>query len=882
MRGDFELFALNRGIVAREALARLDLKRLAWAAEEKVNWEPMAVGPMRLRPGYGYLGQVAAAATRMIPFVFAIDDTAGVEVTASGIRVWIDDVLLARSAVTTSITNGGFDANVGSWTDQDEVGATSAWQTGGYLGLTGDGTNSAIREQQVTVAGANIGQPHALRIVIARGPVTLRIGSASLGSQYRRDTVLGTGTHSIVIVPTGDFFLQFHNANKRIALVDSVSIEAAGTMSLPSPYAEADLGYIRYKQSGDVIYIACRGYQQRKIERRSNGSWSIVLYQPTDGPFRSENVGPTTIAASALSGNVTLTASKALFDSLHVGALWTITSVGQRVEESISAENVFSDAIRVIGIGESRRFSVTVAGTFVATVTLQRSFDEGATWEDVGTYTAPASETPASDGFDNQIVHYRIGVDTGDYTSGTADVALNYSPGSRRGVVRLTAVASDVSASAEVITDLGGTAASSTWAEGLWSSFRGWPSGDEIHDGRLWWAGKDRFVGSVTDGFESFDPDYEGDAGPILRSIGFGPVDNINWLLSLGRLMAGTDMHELSCRSSSFDEPLTAGNFTPKKAGTQGSATVEAIEVDGRGIFVQRSGQALYELAYSIETQDYGERELTRLVPGLLDAGVTRIAVQRKPETIIHCVLADGTAAKLLYDPSEELLCWYKMETHGLIKDVLTLPDTEEDAVYYVVSRTINGSTVTYFERQAKLSESRGGAISKLADSFVYAAGPASTVSGLGHLEGESVVVWANGVDLGAFTVSGGQITLAAAASNIVVGLGYEARFKGAKLGYVVPQGKSAFGAKKRVQQLGLVLQDTHSAGIEFGPDFTTMDTLPLRRDGELVTEGVFSEYDEEMVSFPGVFDTDARVCLRATAPRPCMVKALVVRMETN
>jgi hypothetical protein len=881
VRGDFELFALNRGVVAREALARLDLKRLAWAAEEMVNWEPQAVGPMRLRPGQGYLGEVAGA-TRMLPFVFSLTDVAKVEITAAGVRVWVDDELVTRATVTASIANGTFGANLTSWTDQDEVGGTSAWATGGYMSLTGDGTNSAIREQEITVNEA--GTAHALRIVVQRGPVVLRIGSSSLGNQYLRDATLGTGTHDIVIVPSGNFFLQFHNPLPRVVLVDSVAVNSGAVLSLPSPYAADDLGRIRARQSGDVIYIACVGYQQRKIERRSNGSWSIVLYQPNDGPFRAENTGPTTISASALTGNVTLTASRALWDDDHVGALWRISSVGQTVTVGASAENTFTESIRVTGIATARDIGYIVAGTFVGTVTLQRSFDD-VTWADVGSaynWTAPAQDG-YNDTLDNQIVYYRLGIKTGNYTSGTATCTLIYSFGTRTGVVRITAVASTVSASAEVLEDLGGTAASDVWAEGLWSEFRGWPAAVEMHDARLWWGGKDRFIGSVTDAFEVFDPDYEGDAGPIVRSIGFGPVDGLNWLLSLGRLMAGTSMHELACRSSSFDEPLTALNFTPKKAGTQGSsADAEAIEVDGRGVFVQRSGQALYELAYSIETQDYSERDLTRLVPGLLSPAVVRIAVQRKPETIVHCVLSDGTVGKLLYDPSEELLCWYKVETAGLYEDVVVLPGAEEDAVYYVVNRTIDGAAVRYLERIAMLSESVGGAVSKLADSFVQVAGPTATVTGLDHLEGESVVVWANGVDLGEFTVASGQITLAAPATNIVVGLGYEARWKGAKLGYVVPQGKSAFGAKKRVQKVALVLQDTHSAGIQFGPDFTTMDDLPAMRDGEAVTAQVFGEYDEEGITFPGGWTTDSRLCLKAAAPRPCMVKAIAIGMESN
>ncbi|HAC30717.1 MAG TPA: hypothetical protein DCF82_23370, partial [Marinobacter hydrocarbonoclasticus] len=69
----------------------------------------------------------------------------------------------------------------------------------------------------------------------------------------------------------------------------------------------------------------------------------------------------------------------------------------------------------------------------------------------------------------------------------------------------------------------------------------------------------------------------EGDAGPISRAIGSGPVDVINWLLPAQRLLVGTEGSEKSARSNSLDEPLTRTNFNLKTISTQGSARVPAV-----------------------------------------------------------------------------------------------------------------------------------------------------------------------------------------------------------------------------------------------------------------------------------------------------------------
>jgi hypothetical protein len=876
--GHDQRLAFNRGVIDRRALARLDLSRLALAAEEQTNWVAEKLGPMSLRPGLQYLDAVAGPC-KMVPFVFSISDKAKLEFSNSLLRVWVNGVLVTRPAVTTTVANGSFNADLTSWTDLDESGAASAWATGGYMSLTGDGSVSAIREQAITPV--QVGVQHALRIVVAQGPVTLRIGSSSLGSQYIRDTLLGVGTHSITITPTGTFYLQFRNRELRVGLVSSVAIEASGTMTLPAPYAEADLPMLRWDQSGDVIYLACSGHPQYKVERRSGGSWSIVRYNNADGPFRVENVGPIEITPSALTGNITLTASDALFDDDHVGALWQVTSAGQKVTAAINSANVFSDPIRITTVGEARRFAIVVSGAFTATVTLQRSIGEIGSWEDVVTY-ASAVDTTRNDALDNQIVFYRLGVKTGDFTSGPVDVTLNYSAGSITGVVRLTSVASTTSAAGEVLAALGGTDPTSIWAEGQWSTFRGWPSAVAIDDGRLWWAGKDKFNGSITDAFESFDPDFEGDAGPISRSIGFGPVDNINWLLSLGRLIAGTDMMELTCKSTSFDEPLTPTNFRPKKTGTQGTQrTTHAVEIDNKGIFVQRSGIRAYELAFSLEVQDYAEQDLTQLCPEFLSPGVVAVAVQRQPGTRVHFVRSDGTVAMLVFDKTENLICWVGIETAGEVEDVVVLPGTTEDEVYYVVNR----STGRYLERWALETECRGGSINKQADSFRFSSGRSNTITGLDHLEGLEVVAWADGQDLGTFTVVGGAISLGAEYVNRCAGLGYRARFRSSKLGasLLARSGKSSLGASKKVNSIGLVLADTHANGVLYGPDFDTLDSLPLIEEGAPVAEGyVWDAYEQGTFTFPGRWDTDARVCLEANAPRPATVMALIIDMDAN
>ena len=473
----------------------------------------------------------------------------------------------------------------------------------------------------------------------------------------------------------------------------------------------------------------------------------------------------------------------------------------------------------------------------------------------------------------------------------------------------------------------------------------------------MWGAGKGNFFGSISDAFDSFDEDFEGDAGPINRSIAAGPVDVINWLLPLQRLIAGTAAAEVSARSTSLDEPLTPANFNLKDASTQGSAAVIAVKVDTNGIFVQRGGTRVFELAFSFDANDYTPTDLTDIIPEIGEPDIVRMAVQRQPDTRLHCVRSDGTVGMLVRERANEVLAWIDIETRSgdKIEDVIVLPGLVEDAVYYVVKRTVNGSTVRYLEKWALESDvgihttiyddtsatsitglkytdntivtvrNRAGAkvenltvtsgaitlftastyahitpaLCKCADSFVaFTNSPAkSTVTGLTHLKAEKVVVFADGRaltdssgDIATFTVdSSGEITMTDGGNSYVaqegvVGLAYRGRFESTKLAYASQLG-TALTQRKRLSHLGMLMVNTHAKGVKYGPDFDTLDDLPLidNEGAEVDPDTIHAAYAKDMFEWPGGWGTDERMCLEMNSPRPATILGVVVGLiETD
>lgn len=830
-----------------------------------------------------------------------------------------DDTFTVTTAASGTITTSDVTYYAG-WSNQSTTGASVSFGTG-RLVLSSTEYSYARARQSVSVSAGDQAKRHCVKITVARGPVIFRIGSTGGGAEIIGNQTLDEGTHFIAFTPgTGTIYLEIEAINEGRAdrLVSDCTFYKNADLLVPTPWAESDLPSIRYAQSGSVLFIACDGYQQHKIERRGANSWSIAKYYSSAGPYLGYSSRKEKLKPSGVVGNVTVTADQPYFKAGMVGSTFEITHPRQQPSIIFTGEDQYSEFIRVTGVGtQDRRFTVTISyGSGASgTVTLERAYGVPEGWTSYKTYISNQSATAVDDSVasgsdpssNNLVVYYRLAARPGSSVVGPITASLNYSGGNRTGIFRITAVTNSTSASAEVIKQLGDTDYTDDWREGAWSDAQSWPSSVAFHDGRLWWAGLDKVYGSVSDDYYNYDPATEGDSGPIVRSVATGPVEGIGWMLPLQRLVVGTASAEVSIRSSSFDEPLTPTAFTARNASTVGSSPVQAIAVDSAGIFVQRNKSKIFELVYDVEINDYGARELTRLNQQICKPGVVQIAVQRQPDTRVFFIKEDGTAAMLLYDRADAVVGWCRIETDGHLENVAILPTGDDDSVYFIVKREIDGSTKRYIEKFAPVTDLDSISESYHVDSHIVwtAEAPTNIVTGLEHLARKEVTVFyqppnafsLSGFDTGSFEVltgngppprtnyvvdGNGQIELEFAASRLVIGIPYRARFKSVKLAYGSTAG-TALTQKKRVDHLAFLGLNTAPDGLRIGRDFDNMTKLSSIYKGRALDQyEIVDEWDYEATSFNGKFDTDSRVCIEAVSPYPVTICGLVIHMQNN
>lgn len=206
-----------------------------------------------------------------------------------------------------------------------------------------------------------------------------------------------------------------------------------------------------------------------------------------------------------------------------------------------------------------------------------------------------------------------------------------------------------------------------------------------------------------------------------------------------------------------------------------GEGTVSALSVGGGVLYVQRGSGAVREFAYNYSADKYLGQDLTLLARHIIkDRDITAWAYQQEPYSTLWCVLSDGTFAGLTYMKEQDVIGWHRHTTDGSILDVAVIPGAPDDQVWFLVRRPAG----VFVERLESFFDSDNLDDAFFLDSALHYSGEAAdTFSGLGHLSGRTVQIFADGGTIDGLTVSaGGELKLKSPAKSVHIGLPYTSR----------------------------------------------------------------------------------------------------------
>lgn len=420
--------------------------------------------------------------------------------------------------------------------------------------------------------------------------------------------------------------------------------------------------------------------------------------------------------------------------------------------------------------------------------------------------------------------------------------------GSTYGWAKITAYTSPTVVTATVQGDaLGGTTATKKWRLGAWGTKQGFPACCGFNEERLFFAGSLTSPlsvwGSRTGDFENMTPGTSDDSA-VEYTIASSRVNGFKWIMQDRGMLLGTAGAEFILDGGG--NPLSPSNVQAKIQTTYGSNDVTPIKAGNMTIFTQRQGRKLRSLSYSFQSDAYAAPNLTLLSEHITESGVVDMAYQQEPDSIIWCVLYDGTLLSLTYLQDQEVMGWAKHTTQGFFESVAVIPSDGIDQAWFTVQRVVNGVAkryVEYFDPSLCTD-------SALSDD----GGPYVSVGNIDHLEGMTVAIKGDGAVYPNGTVTSGSLDIDPPATAVEVGLSFIPRLVTLRPEIETPDG-TIQGRKRRwvrcfarvFETIGISINgdqvESRSTGDnmdEIPPTFTgdiPVTTIGWDREGEIAIE---------------------------------------------
>jgi len=353
--------------------------------------------------------------------------------------------------------------------------------------------------------------------------------------------------------------------------------------------------------------------------------------------------------------------------------------------------------------------------------------------------------------------------------------------------------------------------------EDSWSATRGYPRTVTFHEGRLYFGGtKERpntLFGSRVNRFFDFNPGEALDDDAIEATLDTGKANPIIGLFSGRDLQIFTKGGEFFVPQSSLD-PITPSNIVINGATRRGAKEgIKPLGVESGTIFIQAAGKAVREFLFSDVELNYVSNNISLLSSHLLQSPVDmalRKATSTTDGDLLLVVNGDGTLATYSILKTQNITAPSLASTDGEFINCAV----DVETMYFVVNRTINSTDVYYIEAFND---------DNTTDSAILLSGGTlpgtTTVTGLDHLEGETVKVIADDSMQSDKTVSSGSITLDAVPTTYVeIGINYVPTVTTLPVELRLPSG-NIVAQKKRIVEATALLYLSQNLTLD-GKDF--------------------------------------------------------------
>jgi hypothetical protein len=360
------------------------------------------------------------------------------------------------------------------------------------------------------------------------------------------------------------------------------------------------------------------------------------------------------------------------------------------------------------------------------------------------------------------------------------------------------------------------------------------------------------------------------DDDAITASIAARQVNEIRHLVPLTDMIVLTSGGEW--KISGVDKVITPSSIRIEPQGYRGATKVPPVIIGNTVLYIQR-GELVRDLGYAFESDSYTGNDLSVLARHLFDGySIADWTYALSPDSIVWAVRSDGTMLALTYMREHEVWGWHRHTTDGTFESVASVAEGDENAVYVVVRRNIGGANKRYIERLHTRVFSSVEDCFFLDCALTYDGAAADEISGLDHLNGETVSALADGNVITGLTVTNGTVTLPYNASVVHVGLPYTCEIETLNLD-AGGGGETIQGKKKRISNVTVRVEE--SRGMWVGPDSDHLREYKQRATEAYNAPIALATGDFEIILSPS-WNSNGRIVVQQNDPLPLTILSII------
>lgn len=681
-------------------------------------------------------------------------------------------------------------------------------------------------------------------------------------------------TTQAYVIEFGDLYLRFYRNNGQIL--------DGGAYEVVSPYAAADLFQLKFTQSADVLYVTHPSYAPRKITRTGHINWTVTEIDFLDGPYLPINKETTTLVASSGTGSVTVTASATV--GINGGDGFKSTDVGRTIRMKNGSNwpwleiTAFTDTTHVTALVKDG--SAPTSGNVdwrLGVWSGTTGYPGAVTFHEDRLFLGGATDFPQR--FD--------GSNSGDYE--------NFAPTDLDGTIEdshavsFTLSANEVNTVRWMVSDEKGLLAGSVGRE--WT-IKPSSQGEALSPSNI------TAKPATAYGSANIQPVQVGKAVLFLQRAGkklremtyFYEVDGFQSpdLTALSEHITGTGIVEIAYQKEPQSIIWCVRNDGALAAMTY-ERDVDSLKVGwhrhtmgGHGDAAQ--SDAIVESVAVIPASDGSRDEVWMIVKRYIDGGVKRYVeyMTRIFEDSVDQKDAFFVDSGLTYDVPKTITAATKANPVVITSAAHGFSNGDEVLVSEVKGMDdLNTNTYTVANKATDTFELSG--IDGTGFSTYVSSGEVrkyiTTVSGLTHLEGQTVSILGDGAAQPDKVVSSGAITLSAQATTVHVGLGYNSDGKTLRI-EAGSQDGTALGKKRRIHRVGILMH--RSLGLKLGMSFDDLDELTFRSTSDPLTRAVPLFSGVRTHTIPADYDYENQICWRQDQPLPSMILAIMPQVHVQ